>query len=85
MQPENLTPVVAPEKLPEAKKGKRYGVLELSMIRGWTSTEDILALQQICCEFQENKNTDTHRDSVMKAMMQWATMLRLEIYQGIYM
>ena len=55
------------------------------MIRGWTATEDILALQHIGRKFQYINNTDTHRYSVTKAVMQWATTLGLEIDQGIYL
>ena len=41
------TIVTAPATLPEARKVKRYNIFELEIIRVWTATEDILALQHI--------------------------------------
>ena len=85
MQTGNGKTVMAPSIPPEAKKSKRYDILELSMIRWWTSTKDILALQHIWSKFQDTKNTKTHRVSAMETMMQWATIMGLEIYQGVYL
>ena len=79
------TIVTAPATLPEARKVKRYNIFELEIIRVWTATEDVLALQHIWRKLQDTKNTETHQYSVTKAMTQWATMLVLDIYQGVYL
>ena len=70
--------------LVEVGKGKRYDIFELSMLRGWSGTPEVLKLQHIWREFQEIKTINNHRYSIMKSMMLWSSTFGYKLDQGIY-